>query len=179
LQELLQNKTNVIYAILKKILKNHEELMLILDGTLSADVSAFLQRIYEESNIGDIITYAQWLADSSNNHIPRGIVYMRIFPTIAIARMQKRALPEESAITADHIEQLYSQQEQLFIEKKNIQSNLQDLPVLVLNGNIDFQTDFAHYYNHLFYIKKFLKDIQEKEDMARGIHKEKPHRHCC
>ena len=61
-----------------------------------------------------------------------GIVYMRISPDIAIARIQKRALAEESSMTRDYLQQLYAKQEQLFIEKKNIQCDLKDLPVLVL-----------------------------------------------
>jgi hypothetical protein len=104
---------------------------------------------------------------------------MRISPAIAHARIQKRALTQESSISLEFLEQIYAKQNELFIERQNLSHHLHDLPVLVLNGNIDFQTDFAQFYNHLFYIKRFLKDIQDKEDLARGIVKEKPQRKCC
>jgi deoxycitidine kinase len=111
---------------------------------------------------------------------PEGIVYLRVSPAIAFNRIKKRALPSESGITLDYIEQVYKQKEELFIENKNNPVELQHLPVLVLNGNIDFQTDFAQFYNHLFYIKRFLNQIQEKKDIALGIYKKKPaQRHCC
>jgi hypothetical protein len=156
--------------------------MLILDGTIPVDVTTFLQRINDETDVRDIITYSQWLNAHSHNcshPAPRGIVYMRILPAIAHTRIQKRALTQESLLTLEVLEEIYAQQNQLFIEKQGLSSHLQDLPVLVLNGNIDFQTDFAQFYNHLFYIKRLIKDIQDKEDLARGIVKEKPQRRCC
>ena len=166
--------------------------MLILDGTIGSDVHAFLERLHEDTPPCKIIMYAEWLAthlphshmhctshDDDAQH-PEGIIYLRVSPEVAFARIQKRALPAESGITLDYIQQVYQQKEELFIENKNSPSEIQHLPILVLNGNIDFQTDFAQFYNHLFYIKRLLNQIQEKKDIALGIYKEKPmQRHCC
>ena len=167
-----------------------ETIMLILDGTIGSDISAFLQRLQEETLPCKIILYAQWFADQSsyshdhcNNHEthhPDGIVYLRVSPEVAFARIQKRALSSEAGITLEHIQQDYQQKNTLFIDNQNSPSQLQSLPVLVLNGNVDFQTDFAQFYNHLFYIKRLLNQIQDKKDLANGTYKEKaPHRHCC
>jgi deoxyadenosine/deoxycytidine kinase len=161
--------------------------MLILDGTIGSDVSVFLARLHEDTPPCTIMMYAEWLAthshrncnDHENLH-PEGIIYLRVMPEIAFARIQKRALIAESDITLDYIQHVYQQKDELFIENKNSPKELQDLPVLVLNGNVDFQTDFAQFYNHLFYIKRLLIQIQEKKDVALGIYKEKsPQRHCC
>ena len=169
--------------------------MLILDGTIGSDVSAFLARMHEENSSCTVVMYENWLPTSlklrkaSNNHIscndhdhdrPDGIIYLRVSPEIAYARIQKRALETESSISLEHIKQIYAEKEQLFIENKNSPKEFEHLPILVLNGNIDFQTDFAQFYNHLFYIKRFIKQIQDKKDLALGIYKEKTHhRHCC
>jgi deoxyadenosine/deoxycytidine kinase len=161
--------------------------MLILDGSIGSDVSAFLAQLNEDTPPCTIMLYAEWLATHSHSHCnnhgtshPEGIIYLRVMPEIAFARIQKRALPAESGITLDYIQQVYEQKERLFIENKNSPAELQNLPVLVLNGNIDFQTDFAQFYNHLFYIKRLLIQIQEKKDIMLGIYKEKsPQRHCC
>jgi deoxyadenosine/deoxycytidine kinase len=163
--------------------------MLILDGTIGSDVCAFLERLHEDTPPCKIMMYAEWLATRSfhshehcNNpdEHPEGIVYLRVSPEVAFARIQKRANPAESGITLDYINQVYQQKNELFIENKNSPTEFQTLPILVLNGNIDFQTDFAQFYNHLFYIKRLLNQIQEKKDIALGIYKEKPaQRHCC
>lgn len=161
--------------------------MLILDGTIGSDVSTFLARLHEDTPPCLIILYEEWLATHSINchtgnihQHPEGIIYLRVTPEIAFNRIKKRALPSESDITLDYIQQIYKQKEELFIENKNSPAEIQHLPVLVLNGNIDFQTDFAQFYNHLFYIKRLLNQIQERKDIALGIYKKKPaQRHCC
>jgi hypothetical protein len=125
-------------------------------------------------------------ANGGTNHHPKGIIYMRVMPEIAFkrssfAKASADRLPSqpESDLTLEHIQQIYQQKNEQFIENKNSTAALQDLPVLVLNGNIDFQTDFSQFYSHLFYIKRFLQQIQERQEMALGIHKEKTYRRCC
>lgn len=159
--------------------------MLLLDGTLGADISPLLIRLQEEASLPSAITpYEDWTTHIECSHHdqkhPEGIIYLRVLPEIAFARIKKRALQAESDITLDYIKQIYAEKEQIFIENKNSPKGLEHLPVLVLNGNIDFQTDFAQFYNHLFYIRRFIKQIQDKKDLALGIYKEKTnHRHCC
>lgn len=158
--------------------------MLLLDGTFGADIVSFLTRLHEDSLACTIITYDEWMQKhtscSTDNHDhPNGIIYMRVSPEIAYTRIKKHAT-QEPPLTLTDIKNIYAEKEKLFIENKNSPHALQQLPVLVLNGNIDFQTDFAQYYNHLFYIKRFINQIDERKQIALGIYKEKPnHRHCC
>lgn len=161
--------------------------MLILDGTIGADAPEFLTRLYENTLPCTIMLYADWIANHSSHHHcndhdddhPEGIIYIRVMPEIALKRIQKRAFPQESEITLEQINDIYQQKEAIFIENNNTPVELKTLPVLVLNGNIDFQTDFSQFYSHLFYIKRFFNQIQEKKDIALGIRKEKIHRRCC
>ncbi len=156
--------------------------MLILDGTIGSDISAFLARLHEETLPCNIMLYPEWLATHSSHacngspehDTPHGVIYMRVMPEIALRRMHSLNL------TLEEIEQVYQQKNEQFIENKNNPETLQHLPVLVLNGNIDFQTDFSQFYSHLFYIKRFLQQIEEREEIALGIYKKKsPQRHCC
>jgi len=159
--------------------------MLLLDGTLGAHVSLFLTRLQEENILPcPIILYESWHTTHTgcNNHDhnhPEGIIYLRVSPEIAYARIKQYTPESEISITLDYIEQVYAEKEQLFIENKNSPKELEHLPVLVLNGNIDFQTDFAQYYNHIFYIKKFLQDIEKRKQIMLGTYKDIHHRRCC
>lgn len=160
-------------------------MLLLIDGTPGSDIAAFLIRLQEETMPCTIMTYDAWLlqidCDSKsicsklrcNDHEnPEGIILMRVMPEIAHKRLQQN-------MGLDQIRQIYAEKEDIFIHNKNNPEELRNLPVLVLNGNIDFQIDFSHFYNHLFYIRRFIKEIQEKKDLMRGIHKEKVHRKCC
>ena len=161
-------------------------MLFILDGTPGADVALFLARLQEETLSCSIILYNDWIqhanphqselaCDKLHEH-PAGIIFMRVSSEIAHKRLQNQG---QTNISLDHIVQIYKEKEQFFIENKNNPKELQNLPVLVLNGNIDFQTDFAQFYNHLFYIRRFIKQLEEQQDILLGIHKEKPHRKCC
>jgi hypothetical protein len=165
--------------------------MLIIDGTIGSDITAFLARLHEEVLPCEIMLYTEWLANHSshkncNGHDndPEGIIYMRVMPEIALKRISSFAKASAdrhpaSGITLDDIQQIYQQKNEQFIENKNNPAALQELPILVLNGNIDFQTDFSQFYSHLFYIKRFLIQIQERKEMALGTYKEKTYRRCC
>jgi hypothetical protein len=135
--------------------------MLIIDGTIGADITLFLERITTDVPTIQLMNYAQWLTAHPAAPTAQGIIYMRVMPEIAYARIQKRAQSAEDSVSLEQITHAHQQQEDLFINKNNLLPELQKLPILVLNGNIDFTTDFAQFYNHLFYIKKFLKEIQD------------------
>ncbi len=158
--------------------------MLILDGTILSEISTFLARLQEETLACKIELYDHWLHEHTtcgnhNHEHPEGIIYLRVMPEIAYIRLQKQSLTQ-NLISLNQIKSVYAEKEQLFIENKNNPHPLKHLPVLVLNGNIDFQTDFSQFYNHLFYIRRFLKQIQERKEIALGIHQEKqPHKRCC
>jgi hypothetical protein len=155
--------------------------MLILDGIIGAQAPQLLARLQEETLPCSIILYDDWLQqhaachDHDHNHAhPEGIIYLKVSPEIAYARVQ------ENAATLDQIKQVYAEKEEFFLSNINCPKALQSLPVVVLNGNIDFQTDFAHFYNHLFYIRRLYKNIEERKEIAAGIHQKKSQqRRCC
>jgi hypothetical protein len=130
--------------------------MLILNGTSAIETAALLTQVQKDTTY-PIMLYSQWLTDhddcchDDHHQTPTGIIYLRTLPDTTF--------------------------QELFIEQKNIPAQLQELPIIVLNGNIDFQTNFAHYYNHLFYIKKLINQIQEQRDRELGITKH--YRKCC
>lgn len=148
-------------------------MLLLIDGTPGSEIAAFLKRLQEETLPCKILPYEEWAQQCCKSHgDPEGIIFMRVMPEIAYKRMQ-------SSMSLEHIKQIAAQKEEFFIHAKSMPASLQQMPILVLNGNIDFQTDFSQLYNHLFYIRRLVKQIQEKKDIAQGIYKEKVHRKCC
>lgn len=160
----------------------------ILDGTPGSDISIFLARLNEESFDYKIILYRDWLSHHNihqnmkmhcrdDHEESEGIILMRVKPEIAHKRLQSR-IPKSEMSLAD-IMCIYQEKERFFIENKNNHIELQNLPLLILNGNIDFQTDFSQFYNHLFYIRRFVNEIKKRKEIAQGIYKEKSIRKCC
>lgn len=154
--------------------------MILIDETIGSALPAFLSRLEEETLEHAIISYAQWASHkhcTSHDHDkPEGIILMRVLPEIAFNRIKA----EDPSITLEKIKLIYEEKDQFYINNKNNPQELENLPVLVLNGNIDFQNDFSQFYNHLFYIRRFIKQIEEIKEVSLGIYKEKKtYRKCC
>lgn len=157
-------------------------MLFILEGTPGSYVSSFLARLKEETINGSIIMlYEDWVSHKNDlhcddhEHHPNGIIFLRVKPEIAYKRLQN----DRSAISLDEIQQKYTGKEDFFIHNKSNHQQLQHLPILILNGNIDFQTDFSQFYNHLFYIRRFINDIKKQQEIAQGTYQEKSLRKCC
>src|SRR5947207_7016125 len=131
-------------------------MLLLIDGTAGSNIAAFLLRLQEETMPCIIQQYDAWHHEHTTCHDhhhdkPSGIIFMRVLPEIAYKRLQQ--YHPQNQITLDEINHIYNQKEDFFITNKNNPQDLKNLPVLVLNGNINFQTDFSQFYNHLFYIR--------------------------
>ena len=162
--------------------------MLLIDGSPGSTISLFLDQLQHDSIDCSIQPYDQWIHDHelctdkhAHHEHPKGIVFIRVSPEIAYSRMRlMESSSKTSSLLLKEIQELYSKKEESLIEKvQNVHNALYNLPILVLDGNIDFRKDFSHYYNHVFYIKKFIKELQEKEAMIAGTYTKKNHRHCC
>ena len=157
-------------------------MILIIDGTPGSNITQFLDRLKEESIDHTIISYQDWkhthkCSDSLSYDHPEGIIYMRVMPEIAHKRLPSNInVPMQ---TLAEIDQAYQEKEQFYLQSKNNPKELEALPIIVLNGNRDFQTDFAQFYNHLFYIKKFINEIEKNKAISLGTYQEKPQRRCC
>ena len=144
--------------------------MFIISASPDININAFLSLVHESDCNFTIDTFYNW----HNNNcliIPQGFIYIRVTPEISLKR---------SNFSLQELYKIYAIQNDYFVEKTSMPKNLCSIPILILNGNINFETDFSQFYNHLFYIKKLLNQIQEQKNIALGIYKEKsPHRYCC
>lgn len=155
--------------------------MLIIDGTIGSELDLFLEQLQQDNLDWKIIPYQNWIHQEQCNSLhPKGIILLRVAPEIALQRIKQNNAFLEQSLTLEDIQKAYKEKEDLYRDPSNFCSHLGALPLLVLNGNIDFKKDFGHYYNHVFYIKKFIKELQDKEAMMNGTYQKKiHHRHCC
>ena len=155
--------------------------MLIIDGTFGSDLDLFLEQLQQDSLDWEIIAYKNWVHQEKCNSLhPKGIILLRVAPEIALQRIKHNNSLLEQSLTIEDIEKIYKEKEELYRRDSHLCSHLEAIPLLVLNGNIDFKKDLSQYYNHVFYIKKFIKELQDKEAMMNGTYQKKVHhRHCC
>lgn len=76
--------------------------------------------------------------------LPSGFIYLQVDPEIACERITKRSRDGEDGIPLEYLQQLHERHESFLIQKHEVMQGLQDIPVLVLNVNQDFESDNDH-----------------------------------
>lgn len=74
--------------------------------------------------------------------IPRGFIYLRVDPEVAYERVYKRQRAAESTISLDYLKQIHDRHERFLIDHE-VHDELKQVPVLVLDGHGNFESDDA------------------------------------
>ena len=97
---------------------------------------------------------------------PQGFIYIKVDPEIAFNRILKRKRPGEQHITLEYLQQIAARHEQFLIDKATILPDLLDVPILILDGNQEFERDQKRLYDHVHDIKLFIKSHYYAPHMA-------------
>ncbi len=96
----------------------------------------------------------QWGKDQAP--VPAGFIYLQVEPDICMKRMQTRARGEEVGVSLDYLQRLHVCHEKLLIDKSSCE-DLKNIPVLVLDGSLNFRDDQAIQQSFIRQILDFLK----------------------
>jgi len=99
-----------------------------------------------------------WLAESS---IPKttGFIYLQASPNVCMERLQKRQRTEETNISLNYLDLLHKKHEDWLVNKKGLSTSLADTPVLVLDCNKDFESDFSYQEKILQEVYNFIDSL--------------------
>jgi deoxyadenosine/deoxycytidine kinase len=103
--------------------------------------------------------YQEWFEWLMGSHavVPDGFIYLRTDPTICYERLLKRNRSEEVGVPLEYLELLHNKHEDWLIHKKDIAPYLQNIPVLALSCNDDFEYDEALQKKHATAIAQFVE----------------------
>jgi deoxyadenosine/deoxycytidine kinase len=103
--------------------------------------------------------YSSWFNFLIPNHCvpPRGFIYLKVTPEVAHARIQKRSRSGESAIPLEYLQQISMRHDQFLVNKIGILPNLQQVPVLILDCNEEFEDNQALLQSHLQALEEFIQ----------------------
>ena len=88
--------------------------------------------------------------------IPRGFIYLRVDPKIALERIKKRNRSGEETIPLEYLEQLDARHTDFLIDKRNLLPTLAEVPVLILDCNKDFEENSQEFLEHKEKVKQFI-----------------------
>jgi|SRR5581483_1067187 len=145
--------------------------MLIIAAAPDVNVSNLIELIGESSCDFTVLSLQEWQQIALQ---PQGFIYIKVMPEISFKRLRQT----KSDCTLEQIYAVTKDLENYFVHKISMPQELHSVPILILNGFVDFETDLSQFYNHLFYIKKFFNEIKEKENKEKGIVIRKKHKGC-
>jgi len=131
----------------------------IIERSVYSGFYCFAQNSHEQGFMTklEMHAYEQWFNFLiGNNQIPHGFIYFRASPEVSYERIKKRNRSAETSISFDYIQQIHNKHEQFLVNKKNVLPQLQNVPVLILDGNHEFETDEIIFQNYLQKIIDFV-----------------------
>lgn len=138
--------------------------VLLLDGSVYRDGFCFAKNCYESGLMTPLEwhIYNEWFYWLIENYAPRpsGFIYLRTSPEVAYQRLAKRGSSEESGVPLSYFQALHQKHEDWLIDRKETLDSIKNVPVLVLEGDKDFQNDKAQMQDHVQRVRKFMSDLE-------------------
>lgn len=162
-----------IYASMTRVRKQQAEslradVLQIMERSWYCDRYCFQQIMYDLGFLDDLslsIVKELWDFVIAGVQKPIGFIYLRVEPEVCMERMKDRARDEESSVSLDYLQRLHGYHESLLVHKSSC-ADLKDIPVLILDGSLNFRDDKAVQQSFVRQILDFLK-INGNIDLTR------------
>jgi deoxyadenosine/deoxycytidine kinase len=145
---------------LEQALKKDYDTCHVLERSIYSDRYCFAKNCYEQGIMSRLEwqLYQEWFAWLTDHRmsLPIGFIYLRATPDICYQRLIKRGRLEESPVSVDYLEQLHEKHDAWLLKKKEIASNIAQLPVLVLDCNKEFENDELQQEAFIKQVKVFI-----------------------
>jgi deoxyadenosine/deoxycytidine kinase len=113
--------------------------------------------------------YNAWFSFLVEKHCkpPLGFIYLQTDPKICEERINIRNRSGEDGVPLEYLTQIHNQHEQFLVKKESITQALQNVPVLVLNANEEFEHNSAVFQKHLDAIIAFTMPLYQRVNSSQ------------
>ena len=154
------------YAFVSRIMthqahaRTHNYAVQVLERSVFSDRYCFAYNCYELGymNALEWQLYQAWFSWLVDSYVapPDGFIYLRTNPDVCHQRLQKRDRHEESEVSLEYIQTIHAKHERWLIDKKDLNTTLNKVPVLVLDCDAEFETDHAEQERHVDAVSSFI-----------------------
>ena len=152
-----------VQSLMEQQLRLSEKQIQILERSVYCDRYCFAKNCFESGNMSALEwqIYKEWFSWLVEGYTqkPDGFIYLKTDPQICQKRLMKRNRSEEAAIPLSYLEELHKRHEDWLIHKKDVIGYLEEIPVLVLNCDNDFETDLKEQQKHIKAINEFVDQL--------------------
>ncbi|XP_060762832.1 deoxyguanosine kinase, mitochondrial isoform X2 [Neoarius graeffei] len=139
----------------------------VYERSIYSDRYIFAQTMFDLGSINSTewVVYQDWHSFLVEQFGPKvqleGIVYLRAPPQTCMERLIRRGREEEQGIQLDYLETLHKQHDNWLINKstKVHFDHLKNIPVLVLDGSLEFESDSEIQTKFITEVTKFFQEF--------------------
>jgi deoxyadenosine/deoxycytidine kinase len=103
-----------------------------------------------------------WYIRHIPGSLPAGFIYLQTKPETACARANKRNRSLNHSLDVSHFQTLHTYHEQWLMQKKEVSASIADIPILVIDGEVDFVENQAEQDKIVKQIEDFVQQLQRK-----------------
>lgn len=155
------------YAFVTRVLEREKAALInkhpfqILERSVFSDRYCFAKNCYELGLMTELEwkLYQEWFEWLVSNYMPKpsGFIYLQTDPIVCYKRLLKRNRQEETNVTLEYLQLLHDKHEKWLIQKEGIVDYINDIPVLVIPGDEDFEGNRGLQKAHMAKIIDFLE----------------------
>ena len=153
-----------VQSLMEQQLKGSDKPIQILERSVYCDRYCFAKNCFESGNMSALEwqIYKEWFSWLVEGYTqkPDGFIYLKADPQVCQKRLMKRNRSEEAEIPLSYLEELHKRHEDWLIHKEDVVAYLQDIPVLVLNCDNDFEDDLQEKQKHIKAINEFIDQLK-------------------
>ncbi|HJZ23842.1 MAG TPA: deoxynucleoside kinase [Candidatus Babeliales bacterium] len=144
----------------EKIMAQNPHAIHVIERSVYSDRYCFAKNCYEMGTMSELEWYLyqewfEWLVENYTTK-PTGFIYLYTDPEVCYERLIKRNRSAESNISLDYLKLLHIKHTDWLIDKKDVATNLVDVPVLVLETNTEFENNREEQKKHVEKIASFF-----------------------
>ena len=125
----------------------------VIERSVYSDRYCFAKNCFElgKMSLLEWNLYQEWFGWLVENYTvkPTGFIYLRTNPNVCYQRLVKRNRNEEFGISLQYLESLHKKHEEWLVERINPEKHLENIPVLVLESNKEFEADKDEQISHI------------------------------
>ncbi len=159
-------RAKAIGEALQAAQRNNKKVVLV-DRSMFADRYGFSEILHRNK----LMTELEWVAyklffDYVYGQAPKpdGLIYIRISPELALARVRARGREVEATLPLSFQQEFYACNEDFFIYKKALPATIAAIPVLVIDGEQNFKDDIKILQTVVEQVVSFLVRVGQERD---------------
>jgi len=154
------------YAFLSRVLEQESAFaqskkdVVIFERSVFSDLHCFAKNCFELGTMTPLewSLYQEWFSWLVEKHvvIPNGFIYLQASPETCMERLKMRSRHEEVGVSIDYLNRLHQKHEGWLVKKEGVAACVDDVPVLVLDRNVDWVADPAEKDRLVSKVSEFL-----------------------